>query len=204
MNSTNRILNRVVLCLAGLVLAVIGGVLVMISVWPDAISRVLPGWDDSVSDARAAVSAVVSDPQNTAVPPGLVAWGVAGILGVLALLIWFLATRGGGRTSTVARAAEVGGVTAVDRSVAAEVIGDAMRDCPGVISVQIGAFRVRREPALLLRATTQRGAVLSEVVTAAETAAAEWDALVGASMPVVLHLAGPGVWHRWRSAVRVR
>lgn len=204
MNASNRGWNRAVLVVAGLLLAVGGLLLLGSTVWPDVLARLLPGAAELLTGVRSVVSAALQDPGAVVVTPSIAGWAGAGLLVLLILLLWFLATRGGGRTTTVLRAAATAGTTTVDRSVAADMLNEAMRACPGVLAVQLGAYRVRRQPALILHVTTQRGAVLSEVVARAETAVEEWDALIGSPMPVVLHLAGPGLWHRWRSVVRVR
>ena len=64
--------------------------------------------------------------------------------------------------------------------------------------------RQRRAPAIRFAVTPRQGASLPRLIRAVDQAVADWDALAGTEIPVVLHLQGRGWLDRWRSATRVR
>lgn len=204
MNATNRILNRTLLLVVGLILAAVGAAMIF------AAAR--PSWaSDAVNAATGWTERTVADMADWTVElsgagavPGalLVLLGIALVL--IVLLIVFIATRGGGGTSTVVRVDAEDGSTEVDRDVADAVLAARLRARPDVLSARLSAYRVTGRPALKLTVTVRQGTVLSRTLRAAEDAVAEWDALAGTETPVVLHLVGRGWWDRWRSATRVQ
>jgi hypothetical protein len=203
-NATNRVLNRIVLLLVGIVLAAAGAIEILLAARP---AWAMPALDAAGRGARAALAHVLS--WTVAGPDGrdiAVATVLAFVVGavLLVLLIVFLATRGGGRTSTVLRVDEERGDTAVDRTVADAVLTAPLRDRPDVLSAHTSVYRVRRAPAIRFAVTPRQGASLPRVIRAVDQAVADWDALAGTEIPVVLHLQGRGWLDRWRSATRVR
>lgn len=204
MNATNRILNRGVLLIVGLVLAA-GGALAV-------VAGVRPGWaapllDDAASAAGGLLGRLgdwrVGVEGGASAPGALIVLLGAGLLcGILALV--FLCTRGGGRTAEVLRAESGRGTTAVDRNVADAVLTGVVDERRDVLAVRSAAYRVGGSPALALTVSTRRGAALDAVIAAAETAVQDWDALSGWRSPVLVHLADPRWRDAWRSRARVQ
>ena len=198
MNATNRIVNRLVLLLGGVLLAAAGAVAIVTGIragWAqDASTRVfavaqglvapLESWRFQAADGTAIAGVVVA---------GLALAAVVGIAAVA-----FLVTRGGGRTADVLRADGPRGDTSVDRSVADAVIARVLARRPEVLSARTTAYRVRKTPTLAISLTVHRGARLDAVLDAVESAVREWDALLGRRIPVLVHLADA----RWRDAFR--
>ena len=191
MNATNRILNRALLLLVGLVLVAAGLAGVAVAVRPPWATGVIDGAGRWLANVPAA-------------PP--VIWATAGLAAaVLAvLLIAFVFTRGRGRTATVLRAKTAVGVTTVDRDVADAVLAGPLRSRPDVISAHTAVYCVKGAPAIRFAVTVRQGADLSRVLAAAGRSTADWDALAGRPIPILLHLTDRGWRDGLRSAVRVR
>lgn len=200
MNATNRVLNRGLLLVVGIVLAAAGAALI--------IAAAAPVWFAPVANAadriaREAMRPTVAVTQGADAPvAAIVAAAVALVLSVL--LVVFVATRGGGRTATVVRDEAGAGATEVDRSVAEAVLGGALRERSDVLSAGVASYRVKRSPAIRLAVRCRRGADVARVLRAAEAAVGEWDALAGTDVPVIVHVTDRRWTDRWRSATRVR
>lgn len=204
MNATNRVLNRALLLLVGVVLALAGATAILATTRPlwakdatDAVTRWVEAALSGIAERTVGVP-VVGDVSALV----LLALAVASVL--LLLLIVFIATRGGGRIATVLRVVTEHGTTTVDRNVADAVLAARLRDRTDVLSAHTSVYRIRRAPAIELAVKTRQGARLPQVLQAAEAAVSEWDAFAGSAIPVVLRLEGRGWWDGWRSAVRTR
>lgn len=204
MNATNRVMNRVLLFLAGVVLLAAGIVALAAGilaggdppVWTREPLRVIT--DVWSSLARWTVDVAGVGPVSVLL---LIAVGTALLLTVLLLV--FLGTRGRGRTREVLEVDGVGGRTAVDRSVADAVLAEPLSRRPDVLAARAGAYRVRHAPAIELAVTVRPGAPLGAVVAAAQAAVREWDQLLGSRVPILLHLADRGWRDSFRTATRV-
>ncbi|MBO9625887.1 MAG: hypothetical protein J7484_05895 [Microbacterium sp.] len=197
MNATNRVANRIVLVLGAALLATAGVIAVVAGIGMPQLGRWLAAATRAAQDAVGSWSLAVA---GGAELPGLVVVGAGiGIL-VVVLSVVFLATRGGGRTGEVWHGGGVRGETRVDRSVAEAMVAEAIATRPDVLSARLAAYRVKRTPTIAVTVTVRRGARLDEVLTAAAAAVGEWDALLGARTPVLVHLADG----RWLDARRGR
>ncbi|MGM1017887.1 MAG: hypothetical protein ACQEW8_10155 [Actinomycetota bacterium] len=203
MNATNRVVNRGVLLLTGLILLALGAMAV-VSVWQpvwaqEPIQRltavgagalaVVGGWEFALLGLRI---------------PGWLAVAFGAALILLTLLGIFLATRRRGRVAQVLRVSGDDGRTVVDRSVAEAVLADTLAERPDVLSAHTGVWRVRRTNAVRLQVTVARGASLERVLNAAEKAVEDWDSLLGVRVPVLIHLADRSWRDGLRSPARVR
>ena len=194
MNNTNRALNRAFLIVVGLVLLAVGAGAVLITT--------LPGWDgvwratspsvaDTVTRLWRVGTAFAGIPQ---VPWVLLAIPVAALI-LIVLLLVFIFAQGHGRTHQVVDEmtlpdADARGTLTIDVSLAADVIQHAIGERRDVAAVSVGAYRVKGNPALRVTVTPRRGADPLQVLAAVEGAAAEWDAVAGVRVPVMVHLAG--------------
>ncbi|WP_407358522.1 hypothetical protein LTA6_000381 [Microbacterium sp. LTA6] len=200
MNSTNRVLNRGLLLICGLILLAGGAAAVVLGVRPAWAEPGVERSTKATSDLLAQVGTWVVDVPGAGSVSGaaIVLIGVALVLAVVLLV--FVFTRGKGKTPTVLSVDAGSGRTSVDRNVAEAVLGGSIADRPDVISARTGVYLVKRERAIELTVTVQRGASLGRVLDAAESAVDDWDALIGTSVPVMLHLAD----RSWRDGLRSR
>lgn len=199
MNATNRVMNRVLLFFAGAALLVAGAVALAAGI---ISAGEVPEWmrrpASAVADLwESALGSTVEVGGVGAVSvPLLLAAATAVILTVL--LIVFLSTRRRGRSKTVLEVDAAGGRTTVDRNVADAVLTEPLVRRPDVISARTGAYRVGRTRAVELAVIVRPGAPLGAVVEAAEEVIRDWDELLGARIPILLHLSD----RRWRDAFR--
>jgi hypothetical protein len=184
MNSTNRFLNRLFVFVVGLALLAAGASV--------SVGALLPDLQETIG--RAAESAVAPATDAITAQPWVL-WAAAAVAVVLiVVLLWFVLRQGGGRTGTLLRVdegpsrnARTGSVT-VDVKVAAHVLEEAVSRNPDVVSVDVAAFRVKRENALRLTAHARRGASPVELRRAIDSVVAEWDGVLGAETPIVIRI----------------
>ncbi|GGO60516.1 hypothetical protein GCM10010910_06140 [Microbacterium nanhaiense] len=193
MNATNRVLNRALILIAGLLLA---GV---------AALAIRPAWAeqglDAAREARRRMDGIRISGLESLSLSAIVACAIA-VLAVIAL-VWFVFAHGGGRISTVRRSPRRLGEVSVDRSVAEEVLARPLRERPDVIAAHLSSFRVKGSRTIRVTVRPRRGADLATIIHAFENAVAEWDALAGEQDPVVLHLAEARLRDSWSSEARV-
>lgn len=204
MNATNRALNRTLLLLVGLALALGGATAILAATrppWAEDASRAVTRWVESALSGVAGRTVGIAGVGDVLVL-ALIALAAASAL--LVLLVGFIATRGGGGTVTVLKVVTDRGSTSVDRNVADAVLAAPLRERTDVLSARTSVYRIRRAPAIELTVKTRRGARLPQILEAANAAVSEWDAFSGSAAPVVLRLEGRGWLDGWRSVVRTR
>ncbi|UYO96995.1 hypothetical protein OED01_15550 [Microbacterium sp. M28] len=204
MNATNRVVNRVVLVAAALVLGAGGAALLLYGAgwaWAEPVRDGVDAAVAGASDLLGGASVAVADDRRIPVAALLVAG--AGLI-LVALAVIFIATRGGGRSSTVLSAREAGGVTSADANIVRAIVDDAIGRRSDVIAGHTDVHIVRGEPVVRVRVRPRRGADLVGVVASVAAAIDEWAVLRGTRMPVLLHLSELRVVDRLRSTTRVR
>ena len=204
MNATNRVLNRALLLVFGFALAAVGVAAILAATrprWAEGAVNTVERWGQGALSDFA--SWTIQMPGGGNIPIAVPLLLVTAVL-LIVLLMVFLATRGGGGTATVLRVGAERGTTEVDRNVAEAMLSARMRERPDVLSAHTSVYLVKRAPAIMLTVTTREGAHMPRVIRAVEGVVTEWDALAGAEIPIVLHLAGRSWIDRWRSATRVR
>lgn len=205
MNATNRFMNRLLLFVVGVVLLVGGGVALAAGTLAAGDP---PRW--LRRPASTATDAVETAAGWTWQIPGIgevsASWLLAGATAVIltGILLAFLGTRRRGGTKTVLEVDVAGGRTTVDRDVAEAVLTEPLVRRPDVISARTGAYRIGRTRAVELAVIVRPGAPLGAVVTAAEKAVQDWDDLLGARIPILLHLSDRRWRDTFRSPTRVR
>jgi hypothetical protein len=205
MNATNRFMNRFLLFVAGAVLLGGGGVALAAGILtagdaPPWLRRPASTATDAV---EAAAGWTWQIPGIGEVSASLLLAGVSAVI-LLAVLLTFLGTRRRGGTKTVLEVDVAGGRTTVDRDVAEAVLTEPLVRRPDVISARTGAYRIGRTRAVELAVIVRPGAPLGAVVTAAEKAVQDWDDLLGARIPILLHLSDRRWRDTFRSPTRVR
>lgn len=204
MNSTNRVLNRLLLLIGGLVLAVIGAASLLWAVRPawadDALTAIEQRADDAITDIGAVTITVAGVGE---LPIALLAALAVALLLVIALVV-FIFTRGRGDVREVARMTASDGRTDVDRNVVDAMLVRPLAGRADVLSARTGVYRVKGTRTVRLAVTVRQGASLGDVLTAADRAIQDWDALLGGTTPVLVHLTDRGFLERLRPATRVR
>ncbi|WAB84657.1 hypothetical protein OVN20_03565 [Microcella daejeonensis] len=188
MTSTNRFLNRLFALLVGVILLAAGAALAVGALWPDV--------QQTASQAAADAVAPATDALSGGAP--WILWAVAaGALLLIVLLVVFMLQQGRGRTSTLLdvregdeRGRPTGGHVIIDASVAGAVLREALSTEPGIVSTDVAAFRVRRQTVLRITANARRGTNPVELRRTIDRVVEQWDALLGASVPVVIQIVG--------------
>ncbi|MDO5053167.1 MAG: hypothetical protein Q4E05_09805 [Pseudoclavibacter sp.] len=203
MNASNRFANRMLLLLAGLVLIALAGLALLhlaeplrTQPWAAQLLAALGGF------GQWAVTPLEL-PLAGRIAPILLLVPLASLL-LIVLLAVFVATRGGGRISSVLHRKSPAGRTLVNRDVAQGLLADPLGERRDVISARTRSYRVKGAPALMLDITVRRGADLGRVLAAAEDAVREWDGLLGARVPMVIHFSDRGMLDGMRSSTRAR
>jgi hypothetical protein len=163
---SNRIGNRIIIALLGLVL-------LAAAAWVG--NRAMP-----VIDLPA-----IPAPTTNAL------WITAAIaLVVVVLSLLWIFTRGRGHTRTVVTVSDDSGTASVDARVAADFITEDVSRIVDVVSVASRAYRTdKKTVALELRVTTRRSADVRLVVDAVKRAVIELDDVLETRIPVLLHVA---------------
>jgi len=199
MSATSRVWNRVLLFVAGAVLLLVGCAALAAGVVsagnpPDWLRRAATRAVDAWGTAAAWTWEIEGIGTVPTIP--LIAATVVVLLTVVLMI--FVFTRGRGRSTTVLEVDSVDGRTTVDRNVVEALLTEPLIRRPDVLSARTGAYRVGKARAVELAITVRPGASLGAVVAAAEGVIAEWDQLLGARIPILLHLSD----RRWRDALR--
>ncbi|MEV7692625.1 hypothetical protein AB0N73_04770 [Microbacterium sp. NPDC089189] len=154
MNTTNRILNRAVILIVGLILLAAGAVGVAGMVWP-AASEVWTSTGDAV------VGWVADAEQSTLIGDTAASWlgvaAVAALVLVIALLVWLIVglfsrrsrMSHNGSTSDGA----VKGRTIIREAFTADLVSASLADRADVLSARVTANDIRREPVLHVSVT---------------------------------------------------
>ena len=194
MNSTNRTLNRVFLIIVGALLLAVGGCAIAVTTLPEW-ARVWRSTSPSITDTITQVWRVgVAFAGIPNLPWVLLAVPVAAVIFIVLLLV-FIFRQGQGRASRVVESMPLpvtgtSGTLTVDTSLAAAVIQRAVADRRDIAAVHVSAYRVRRKPALKVTVTPRRGAAPLRVLAAVESATEQWDTVLGARVPVFVHVTG--------------
>jgi len=182
-NATNRGLNRAFILVVGLLLLGIGALV--------AAAAAIPEWLAAWSEGSASVSeslgqGIASAPLGFSAHSWILAAGAGLAVLVAVVLVVFVLRQGRGHTRTVLRRDGDGGEIAVDSDVVHSSIERALRDHPGVASVSVSSYRVRSDGAVKIDIGVRRGVSPADIREAADAVVADWDALLGESLPVLI------------------
>ncbi|KRC47355.1 hypothetical protein ASE16_18840 [Leifsonia sp. Root227] len=199
MNNTNRALNRTVLAIAGLVSLAIGASIVWMLVDPNArtiwrsTGGTVTSWADDVFGRPLWAGTTLSLAAVIALVVALV---------LVVLLIAFASRQGGGSTGTVLRARSDDGEISIDTAIPSALLAERLADVPGVATLTVSAYRVRRQSTLKLTVNCRRGAAPRTVVDAIDDAVVRLEGALGARPIVYAQLTG-GFRSRIHSPIRV-
>nr|WP_314844579.1 hypothetical protein [uncultured Microbacterium sp.] len=156
MNTTNRALNRTLLLIIGLLFLGLGAVGVAITSWPTATDI----WTSAGKDARSWLDQTIA---ASTIGGSRISWigigAVAAILIVVVLLVLALFSVVGRRSRTVLRSSgaqnPIGRVT-VTESFVSDAVRNSLDGRDEILSAQVTANDVRREPVLHVSVTPRQ------------------------------------------------
>lgn len=203
MNSTPRLLNRVLLGILGLAFLAVGTLLVLLATIPAAGSW-WQGWSGGAwSNWRDLF-------ERTRFPGRQEGWLwivlVLLLLVVVAAMVAWAAQQGKGRADLLVAAedpGEVPGSVRIGGGVAEQALRAALADRPDLAGVTVATYGIRGEPALRIRVQPRQG-VAPHLLAAEISALVEaLDAVIGKRTPVLIHIAS-GARSRFGRVERVR
>lgn len=189
MNNTPRLLNRVYLMFAGLVLAVIGLAYLAYRFIP----AVQPEWAEIAGKLRQLnQEAYIGNfmlPANWMWAVVIAMLGLAAVSAIL-MLRWQTAGRAThfAKLMPVTGSAATAGSITLHTKVAEQLLKEHLEDDVRVLNVSVNAHRVGTANALKARVDMRRGAELSAVTEACQRAAEQFTELFGAQIPMVFEI----------------
>lgn len=164
MNDTNRALNRTLLLIIGVLFLGLGALGIAIMSWPTATDI----WTSAGADARSWLDQAIA---ATAIAGGSLSWvgvgAVAGILVVIVLLIVALTSVAGRRSKTAIRSSgaqnPLGRVT-VTESFVSDAVKNSLAGRDEILSAQVTANDIRREPVLHVALTPRQNTDPRELI----------------------------------------
>jgi hypothetical protein len=204
MNSTNRVLNRLLLVGVGLVLLAVGVaaaaaafVTVVARAFDDASADVLAGLGDVLSQTP-----LVPDAADGAFGAGI-SWIPVALVGLFALaiilLLVFVFRQGRGHTGRVYSAAGPGarvsgpasaGRLLVESAVPQQALQEFLDGHPEIVSSRVSAYSVRTAPTLKVSVTCRRGVSPDDAARIVDDGLLALDGLLGVALPALVQLSG--------------
>ncbi|WP_440709525.1 hypothetical protein [Herbiconiux sp. YIM B11900] len=200
MNATNRALNRMLVFVVGLLLAIVGAGAAALALVP------------VVRDAWVGASGTVSSQvtgflQGNPLGDTGASWPLAAALVLLVLaivlLIVFVVRQGGGHTRTAVTERADDGTILVDSSVAEHTLEDALATHPEFVASHVSTYAVRHEPVLKISVTCRRGVSPADASRIVDDTLTALDRLLGRELPALVQLSG-GFRARVRSTTRLQ
>lgn len=202
MNATRRGLNRTVIFLISIVLIAVGAATALTGIWPAAKQY----WLDSTAQAGSYIATQLEATQIQAFGLELswlwVALLVAMLILVSLLLSW-IGSQGGGRTSILDREKSAEGEVTMHNDIAGSALKDALAQDPRVLSTSVSTWKVRRESGLKVSVQARKGASPREMADSVEKLVYGLDRLIGKRMPLLISI-NTGVRTGWSHQHRVR
>ncbi|MCU1547349.1 MAG: hypothetical protein JWO29_300 [Arthrobacter sp.] len=203
MNSTPRILNRILIGLLGILLLAVGLLLVLLASVP-AVGTWWQAWAGGVwSSWRALLD-------STRFPGRQESWLwlVAGLLllVVIGLMVAWLAQQGKGRTSLLIAeddTGEVPGNVRIGGGVAEQALRAALTNRPDLAGATVVTYEIRGEPALKIRVQPRQGVAPHTLAAEVSALVEALDEVIGKRTPVLIHISS-GARSRFGRAERVR
>ncbi len=167
MSASNRVGNRVLLALIGLVA-------LAVAAWVGLRAYPVAGF---------------TPPELPTAPDATWLWiGVAAAAVAVVLSLAWIVTRGRGRTALVVREESENGNVEFDVRVASDLLKAALGGQPDAVSVRVTAHRVRREPALAVSVSARSGCDLPRLRDDVALAVEQLDEVLERRIPVLLHV----------------
>ncbi|ALV47176.1 hypothetical protein MB46_18455 [Arthrobacter alpinus] len=188
MNGTNRGLNRALLAVFGLVLALAGAAAL--------VAGTNRGFAQRWTLAGTTIWARIQERLDAARIPGTdTSWWTVALLALLILIavlsVCWIASQGTGRSNQLARQDSDAGSTRVDTAVAAQAIKAALAENTQVLSTSVQSWKTRGTaggPGLKISVQARKGASPAEVSAAVEQLVDGLDELLGIQLPVLVRI----------------
>ncbi len=188
MNNTNRVLNRTVLIVVGLLALLIGAAVVAVAVVP----VVRAGYESvAPSVQRAVMEWMDTLPLLNTSTNWTWIFVLAFLLLIVIVLLALIFRQGHGQEQTLLRENPTqAGTTIIDSVVAERAIQDSLDDRPEFIASRVSTYRVRGTPVLKVSVTCRRGVSPRDVTTVIENTLTVFDALLGREIPALIQISG--------------
>lgn len=187
MNQTPRLLNRLILGLAGLLLLALGAAAIALAVAP----AIREAWSRPADDALTGLGGFWANAAEST--PGHSVWWLAVIatavlLIVLAIIV--VTRQGRGRTGRLlARdGTDLPGTVDLSVGVAEQALTEALASRPEIVSVNVAGYRVGADTQLRIAVSPRPGAAPDEIADLVEARLRDWDALLGTELPALISL----------------
>lgn len=182
MTTTNRLANRLVLLLAGLLLLALGSLAVLANV-PQTAPTLIGLVDRGRDELQRVVEAAGTTTVHT------IALAIAVVVALLALLV--AVNRGRGRVATVVDrdSGQLPGSVELGTPYLQAALTDALGRRPDLLTADLSAWRDAGRTTLLIRARPRAGAPVRAVIEEIRDAVQGIDALLDRPVPVLLHVA---------------
>ncbi|MDJ0316775.1 hypothetical protein [Arthrobacter antibioticus] len=206
MNGTPRALNRLLLTVLGLFLALVGAGAILLAAVPSA-ARWWRGW------AGGQVDAVARYAERTRLLGTSESWiwfaGAAIFLLVVIVMVSWIANQGKGRAGTLYDNGGNGdddgaaGSVRLSCAVAEQALKSALLERTDVFGVSVTSYDFRKRTALRVRVLPRQGVAPQEIAAEITELVSILEELLGLEVPVLLSI-GSGARSRFTKAERVR
>lgn len=188
MNNTNRVLNRILIAVIGLLTLLIGASLVAVATLPairDAYGSTAPGIHDAVTGWLKTMP--LFDTGSS--------WGWVFVLALLVLivilLLVFIFRQGHGRQGILLTDETTqAGTTVIDSNVAEQAIQDDLDGRHEFVASRVSTYQVRGTPVLKISVTCRRGVSPRDVTTMIEKTLTAFDTMLGRQIPALIQISG--------------
>lgn len=203
MNSTPRLLNRVLLAVLGLKLLAIGVLLMLLA----AVPAVRPWWHSWSAGLWDAANNAFN---ATRFPGRSESWlwivVALALLLLIGLMVAWIAQQGKGRSNLLAAEYDPGDVPGdvrISGGVAEQALKQALAGRPDLAGATVVTYDVKGSPALKVRLLPRQGVAPHLLAAEVTELLDSLEAVVGRKIPVLIHI-GAGARTRFGRAERVR
>jgi len=188
MNSTNRVLNRIILFVVGIVLLALGAAVVTIIIWPAAAKY----WTGAATAIKSWTEAAIADTTVEATTINGFAMAILLLIIILLILVILVLTHvGGGRSRTVLHASgqqnPLGHVT-VQESFVSDALKHSLNNREEVLFSSVSAKNIRKQPVLHLSVTPRQNTSPRDLVEDLNTLVTNLATLTGENVPTYISL----------------
>ncbi|MEE1621836.1 hypothetical protein ACQ3I4_09555 [Zafaria sp. Z1313] len=203
MNQTPRAVNRTVLVLAGLLFTLAGAAGLALAAFPGFAGA----WQRGAAEFGRASAAVLD---ATTLPGQRDSWlwivAAVAMIGLVLLMVWWVAVQGKGRTGVFARDYYddgTRGIVELASAVPEQAVKAALGGRTDIVSTSVTAWEAGHDAGLRIKVQPRLGAAPYRIADDVSAIVSTLDAALGRSGPVVIHLAA-GARTRMSRAERVR
>ncbi|GAB3122452.1 hypothetical protein [Glaciibacter psychrotolerans] len=207
MNSTNRVLNRLLILLVGFALLAAGIAAILLG----TVTSIRDGWKQNAPDVYRTVSNWLETTPLTSTGHSWI-WIALALVCVLViiLMLLFIFRQGRGhagslvarRTSGASSHQQVGGTVIIDAAVAQQTLLESLNGNTEFVSSSVSTYRIHRQQVLKISTAVRRGVSPPRAADTIQMSLQAWDRLLGTQVPTLIQLSG-GVRTRLSSTTRL-